>query len=67
MTADTNLTTEANSDSSMEEKEVAFHADIIHLFAEKDINLSFHLSIDSFVMLLVLMRCAIIVRVTDGN
>jgi hypothetical protein len=61
--ADTNLTTEANSDSSMEEKEDAFRADIIHLFAEKDINLSSHLSIDSRAMLLVLM-CAIIVRVT---
>jgi len=62
--ADTNLTTKANSVSNMEEKEDAFRADRIHLFAEKDINLSSHLSIDSRAMLLVLMRCVIIVRVT---
>jgi len=61
---DTNLTTEANSESSMDEKEDAFCADRIHLFAEKDINLRSHLSIDSGAMFLVLMRCAIIVRVT---
>jgi hypothetical protein len=62
--AGTNFTTEANADYSMEEMEDAFRADRIHLFAEKDINLSCHLSIDSRARFLVLMRCAIIVRVT---
>jgi hypothetical protein len=65
--AGTNLTTEANSDSSMVKREDAFHADRIHLFAEKDINLSSHLSADSRAMFLVLMRCAIIVRVTGAG
>jgi hypothetical protein len=60
--AGTNLTTEANS-----ENEDAFHADRFHLFAEKDINLSSHLSIDSCAMFLVLMRCALIVRVTGAG
>jgi hypothetical protein len=63
----TNLTTEANSDSSMVKKEDAFHADRIHLFAEKDINLSSHLSTDLHAMFFVLMRCAIIVRVTGAG
>jgi hypothetical protein len=65
--AGTNLTTEANSDSSMVKKEDTFHADKIHLFAEKDINLSSHLSTDSHAMFLVLMKRAIIVRVTGAR
>jgi hypothetical protein len=60
----TNLITEPNSDLSMEEKDDAFCADRIHLGAEKDINLSSYLSIDSHALFLVLMSCAIIVRMT---
>jgi hypothetical protein len=63
----TNLNTEPNSDFSMEEKDDAFCADRIHLGAEKDINLSSYLSIDSHAMFLVLMSCAIIVRVTGAE
>jgi hypothetical protein len=65
--AGTNLTTEANSHSSMVKKEDAFRADRIHLFAEKDINLISHLSSDSRAMFLMLMRCAVIVRVTGAG
>lgn len=59
MAAGTNLTTEA--------KEDAFHADRIHLFAEKDVNLSSHMSIDSHAIFLALIRCAIIVRVIGAG
>jgi len=51
----------------MIKKEDTFCADRIHLFPEKDINLSSHLFTDSRAMFLVLMRRAIIVRVTGAG
>jgi hypothetical protein len=51
----------------MEKKDDVFCADRIHLVAEKDINLSSYLCIDSHAMFLVLMSSAITGRVIGAE